>query len=194
LCREKYLSMNLPLIFKLTELNSDIDEMLDNYRFKKNDISKVKMININSIANQTAPNIAISNRLETEWTDAYFEFSNLQEKEKQLTAIEMLGRIPGLLISCLKKTDNKIVGVGLGIINTKYMGLFDIIVDEKYRKNGYGKEIVITLLAEAKRRKINNAYLQVVENNKAANSLYDKIGFKDVYRYWYRKEEAIHGQ
>jgi len=184
------------LIRRLEEipLNCDIDEMLDNYRFKKIDISKVKMININSIANQVAANIAISNRLETEWTDAYFEFSNLQEKEKQLTAIEMLGRIPGLLITSIKKVDNKIVGVGLGIINTNYIGLFDIIVDKKYREYGYGKEIVVNLLAEAKRRKINNAYLQVVENNKAANSLYDKIGFKDVYRYWYTKEEAIHGQ
>jgi ribosomal protein S18 acetylase RimI-like enzyme len=194
LCREKYLSNNLPLIFKLTELNNDIDEILDNNKFNKIDISKVKAINVNIIENQTDANVIISNRLEKEWIDAYFEISNLQEKEKQLTSIEMLNRIPGLLITCLKKFDQKIVGVGLGIIDTNYLGLFDIIVDEKYRRNGYGKDIVLNLLAEAKRRKINNAYLQVVENNKAANSLYDKIGFKDVYRYWYRKEEAIHGQ
>jgi N-acetylglutamate synthase len=193
LCREKYLSMNLPLIFKLTELNSDIDEMLNSYKFNKIDTSKVKMINVKTIVNQTDDNITTSNRLKKEWTDAYFEFSNQQDKEKQLTSIEMLNRIPGLLITCLKKMNQKIVGVGLGIIDTNYFGLFDIIVNEKYRGNGYGKDIVLKLLAEAKRLKINNVYLQVVENNMAANSLYDKIGFKDVYRYWYRKEEAIHG-
>jgi ribosomal protein S18 acetylase RimI-like enzyme len=167
--------------------------VFDKYKFKMIDISIVKMININCIQNQVDNNITMSNKLTDEWTDAYFQFSSIQDKGKQLTSIEMLNRIPGSLITCLLKMNQKIVGVGLGIINTNYLGLFDIIVDDKYRRNGYGKEIVLSLLAEAKRRKINSAYLQVVENNMAANSLYEKIGFKDVYRYWYRKEETIHG-
>lgn len=194
MCREKYCSMNLPLIFKITELNNDIEDVLDNYNFKIIDISIVKTININNIQNQIDKNIITSNKLNDKWTNAYFQFSNLQEKEKQLTSIEILNRIPGSLITSLMKMHQKVLGVGLGIINSNYLGLFDIIVDEKYRRNGYGKDIVLSLLAEAKRRKINSAYLQVIENNVAANSLYDKIGFKDVYRYWYRKEEAVHGQ
>lgn len=193
LCKKKYLSKNLPLIFKLTESNSDIDEMLNNYKFNKIDISIVKAINIKTIETINNNSITICNGLQKEWTDAYFQFSNLQEKEKQLTSIEMLHRIPGELITCLKKIDKKIVGVGLGVIDTNYLGLFDIIVDTQYRRNGYGKDIVLNLLSEAKHRNIENAFLQVVENNIAANSLYEKIGFKDVYRYWYRKEEAIHG-
>ena len=192
MCREKYCSMNLPLIFKITELNSDVEEVLDNYKFRKIDISIVKMINVNNIQNQIDNNITMSNKLDDEWTDAYFQFSNLQEKEKQLTSIEMLNRIPGSLITSIMKMNQKVLGVGLGIINTNHLGLFDIIVDEKYRRNGYGKEIVLSLLSEAKRRKINTAYLQVVENNLAANSIYEKIGFKDVYRYWYRKEVAYY--
>lgn len=194
LCKEKYLSVKLPLIFKITELNRDLEDVLDNYNFKKVDISIVRMININNIQHQIDNDIIISNKLNDEWTDAYFQFSNLQEKEKQLTSIEMLNRIPGSLITCLLKKNKKVLGVGLGIINSNYIGLFDIIVGEHYRRKGYGKDIVLSLLAEAKCRKINTAYLQVVENNIAANSLYEKIGFKDVYRYWYRKEEVIHGQ
>jgi ribosomal protein S18 acetylase RimI-like enzyme len=193
-CREKYKSMNLPLIFKLTELNHDIDEVLNNHRFSKIDISSVKMVTINSVENKTYDNIDISTRLDNVWTNAYFQLSNLQDKEKQLTSIEILHRNPGLLITCLKKINQEIVGVGLGITNTNYLGLFDIIVNEKYRRNGFGKDIVLGLLGEAKRRNISTAYLQVVENNIAANSLYEKIGFKDVYRYWYRKEETIHSQ
>jgi ribosomal protein S18 acetylase RimI-like enzyme len=194
MCREKYYSMNLPFIFKITELNKDIEDVLDNYKFKTIDSSIVKTINTNNIQNQNDKNIIISNKLNDEWTNAYFQFSNLQEKEKQLTSIEMLNRIPGSLITSLMKINQNVLGVGLGIINSNYLGLFDIIVDEKYRRNGYGKDIVLSLLAEAKRRKINSAYLQVIENNVVANSLYEKIGFRDVYRYWYRKEEAVHGQ
>jgi ribosomal protein S18 acetylase RimI-like enzyme len=194
MCREKYYSMNLPFIFKITELNKDIEDVLDNYKFETIDISIVKTININNIQNKIDKNIFMSNKLNDEWTNAYFQFSNLQEKEKQLTSIEMLHRIPGSLITSLMKMNQKVLGVGLGIINSNYLGLFDIIVDEKYRRNGYGKDIVLSLLAEAKCRKINTAYLQVIENNVIANSLYEKIGFKDVYRYWYRKEEAVHGQ
>lgn len=111
MCREKYTSMNLPLIFKLTELNNDIEDALNNCKFSKIDISIVKMINVNNIQPQNDVDITINNKLNEEWTDTYFQFSNIQEKEKQFTSIEMLNRIPGSIITCLKKIDKEIVGV-----------------------------------------------------------------------------------
>ena len=42
------------------------------------------------------------------------------------------------------------------------------------------------IFGEAQKRNVKNAYLQVVVGNEIAENLYDKLGFKEVYRYWYR--------
>ena len=88
-----------------------------------------------------------------------------------------------------KEVDGKIVGCGYGAMERGYVGLFDIVVKEEERNKGYGKEIVKAILKEAARRGTEKTYLQVMANNPAALRLYQKIGYKEIYRYWYRKKE-----
>jgi len=54
---------------------------------------------------------------------------------------------------------------------------------------GYGKEIVETLLAKAMEKGIKKAHLSVVNDNTVAKALYEKLGFKEIYKYWYRKKD-----
>ena len=79
-------------------------------------------------------------------------------------------------------------GCGYGVIERGFVGLFDIIVKEEFRGKGYGKEIVETILAKAKETGIKKAYLSVVNDNIIAKKLYGKLGFKETYKYWYRKK------
>jgi ribosomal protein S18 acetylase RimI-like enzyme len=41
-------------------------------------------------------------------------------------------------------------------------------------------------LAKAKEIGAKKAYLAVVNNNIIAKTLYEKIGFQEIYKYWYR--------
>jgi ribosomal protein S18 acetylase RimI-like enzyme len=68
------------------------------------------------------------------------------------------------------------------------VGLFNIAVHKEYRRNGLGQALVASILERARGLGAEQAYLQVVEANEAARSLYAKIGFADEYRYWYRKK------
>ncbi len=76
---------------------------------------------------------------------------------------------------------------GYGVIDQGYVGIFDIYVNESNRGKGYGKAVMHKLFAEAIKLGASKAYLQVVVGNKVAENLYEKLGFKEVYRYWYRK-------
>jgi N-acetylglutamate synthase len=191
-CRNRYRANGLPLIFKLTELNSELDEKLSKSNFALLETSMVKTNDIHTIE-PIARNIVLNTKLEHNWIEAYFQLADLSDKVKQSTAIEMLKRTTGTLITCMKTIDSSIVGVGLGIINMGFIGLFDIVVDNRYRRQGYGEEIVKGLLGAALKQNTNKVYLQVIEQNKAAVNLYNKMGFKDEYKYWYRKEKAIPG-
>jgi ribosomal protein S18 acetylase RimI-like enzyme len=84
----------------------------------------------------------------------------------------------------VEKLNFKIVSVYK--IEKGFVGLFDIIVNEGFRGKGYGKEIVGAILAKAKEIGAKKAYLSVVNNNIIAKNLYEKIGFQEIYKYWYR--------
>jgi ribosomal protein S18 acetylase RimI-like enzyme len=61
-------------------------------------------------------------------------------------------------------------------------------VTKEFRGKGYGREIVETILTEAARLGAKNTYLQVDIDNPAALGLYEKLGYREIYRYWYRKK------
>ena len=87
------------------------------------------------------------------------------------------------------KSGKAIVGCGLGVLESERIGLFDIIVDPKFRGKDHGKRIVNGILLWAKKEGASQAYLQVMVDNKAALALYSKLGFAELYRYWYRVKD-----
>ncbi len=80
----------------------------------------------------------------------------------------------------------EVVACGLGVYDDGYVGLFDIVTAEAHRRQGYGRELVESLLGWGILCDALYAYLQVVAENKPAVTLYQKLGFEEVYRYWYR--------
>lgn len=88
-----------------------------------------------------------------------------------------------------KKVDGQTVGCGYGAIERGYIGIFDIMVDKNYRGKGYGQDIMDGILSTAFEQGVHNAYLAVVVGNTPAENLYQKLGFTEIYRYWYRKKE-----
>ena len=78
------------------------------------------------------------------------------------------------------------IGCGLGVVEDKFVGLFDIVIDPQYRNQGFGKLLVENILKWGKNKEADTAYLQVLADNASAIRLYEKVGFKEAYRYWYR--------
>ena len=72
------------------------------------------------------------------------------------------------------------------IIDDGYVGLFDVVVDEALRNEGFGSALVYRVLVSAKAQGAHTAYLQVSEDN-PARRLYERMGFEKAYEYWYRK-------
>lgn len=63
------------------------------------------------------------------------------------------------------------------------LGLFCIAVAPERRRAGLGTAITTALLARLRHR---TAYLQVEERNTGAIALYERLGFRAVYRYHHR--------
>lgn len=66
-------------------------------------------------------------------------------------------------------------------------GLFEIATDKAVRRQGYGRQLVLSALKWARLRGAREAWLQVEADNAPALALYHGLGFEEVYRYHYRQ-------
>ena len=76
---------------------------------------------------------------------------------------------------------------GMGVVAEGMIGLFNIVTLPDYRGRGLGGNLVRSLLAAGARQGAGIAYLQVGAENHQAQSLYAGFGFRDHYRYHYRR-------
>jgi len=85
--------------------------------------------------------------------------------------------------------DEPVAG-GYTIREGKVAGLYGLVTDESKRNQGFGRLLTWTLLERARKAGAKTAYLQVEEENEPALHVYESIGFREVYRYWYRTLES----
>jgi N-acetylglutamate synthase len=82
------------------------------------------------------------------------------------------------------------VCIGLGIQQGNHFGLFDIFTPDEQRDHGYATLVTCHLLAAAWRQQAHIAFLQVEETNAGARKIYERLGFRSLYRYWYRVKQV----
>jgi GNAT superfamily N-acetyltransferase len=75
---------------------------------------------------------------------------------------------------------------GMGVVDRGLFGLFDLVTDPGYRRRGYGSQLIAGLIGWARDYRTTTCYLQVTQQNHAARTLYEKLGFRQAYHYWYR--------
>jgi ribosomal protein S18 acetylase RimI-like enzyme len=187
-CEKLYQRNNLPVIYKMTSqaYPNNLDSILKNYGYIYDAETSVQILQLDEvILNGNSDKIQIKESLEQDWLYRFLDFNGYDVNKK--TGFE------NILNQIILKTgfldlviNEKFVGCGLGVIEGDFIGLFDIVVAPDFRGKGFGKNIVESLIYWGKNNGCKTAYLQVMTNNSTAQNLYDKIGFKEIYKYWYR--------
>lgn len=83
--------------------------------------------------------------------------------------------------------DHGATAVSLAVHDNDLAGILQVAVSENLRREGLGSSIVNASLRWARLRGARKAWLAVECSNAAAIGLYRQFGFKDVYRYVYRR-------
>lgn len=185
-CESYYRQRGLDPVFKMTPyvVPDNLDRLLDEQGYRVVDESGVRLL---PLANVPKPAMAAKRQeaLSDEWLFDMARLNLLSDKNMQITR-EMLGR------STLRKgfftlyEEDTPVACGLGVIQDAYVGLYDIVTDAAYRRRGYGEQLVLNILEWGKSVGAVFSFLQVVQQNEAAVNLYAKLGYKEIYKYWYR--------
>ena len=129
--------------------------------------------------------VTVEDKITEAWQYYYFTFNKVSPSAVS-TAKKIQAKIINPVLCATVYVDKKAIACGLGVMEQGYVGLLDIVVKEEYRGRGFGKVLCQALLDKAKEEGATTGYLQVVDSNTVAKKLYEGLGFKDVYNYWYR--------
>ncbi|UCF69781.1 MAG: GNAT family N-acetyltransferase [candidate division WOR-3 bacterium] len=186
-CEEIYSQRGLRTIFKMTEavFPGNLDHLLDGKGYAREAETSVQTVMLDSVEPKIDPRVDISSRADDLWFDAFFRTSRADVKYRS-TLSSMLDKSIQPKCFARIRDGGSIVACGIGVLEEKVVGLFDIIVEERLRGRGLGRVITESILAWARNAGAEESYLQVMMDNNIARGLYHKLGYTEIYRYWYR--------
>lgn len=186
-CEALYFERGMPTHFKLTAacVPSDLDDLLAKRGYETAGTTRVQTLQLSEIETTLNEHAKISNTLTQDWLDDYTLLNHVDAAHRR-TLHDIVSRITAETCFMRLRHDNKTLAVGLGVVDEGRIGLFDVVTAEPYRRQGWGKALMLSLLHWGKQKAATEAYLQVVGANEPANQLYAGLGFREVYHYWYR--------
>ena len=187
-CERLYASQGLPAIFKLTPQSQplELDENLARHGCQVDASTSVQTLDLQKAGfSASQPDFSSNDTLTDDWFSAFCALSGTPEKHLAPMR-QLLERILPSHFFGLLQADGQPVACGLSVQQEDFIGFYDIVVAKEQRRKGYGRRMMEGLLAHGQRNGARTAYLQVMLNNPPALRLYEDLGFKEIYQYWYR--------
>lgn len=169
---------------------SDLDDILAVRGYSVDAPTFVQSTDIKSLLHRltASPETAVS--LNTHLPDAWIDF---QQAQYNLTPAQVaarrkaFNRIGPRAIFALVEMPGKTAGIGLGILERGWLGIFGMMTHPDHRRQGIATAVLQALARWGQIQGADQAYLQVMENNEIAHPLYYQAGFSTQYQYHYRQ-------
>jgi N-acetylglutamate synthase len=195
-CEEIYRGAGLPCLFKMTDavLPAELDAALDKQGYEMDASTSVRTLDLTDYDTQpTYPYFTIEATPQEEWLGAFGRLNQSFAPHVRAMRRVVNTIVPRAGFIALRQPDSKtIVAVALAVAERGYVGMYDVVVDEKLdeklRGQGLGRQLMLYALAWGKANGARTAYLQVLSTNEPAVRLYGGVGFREQYRYWYRSK------
>ena len=188
-CEAVYDRFNQPAIFRLTDITQHLglDRTLAEQGYVKRDSVSVRVKSIDNCDRlfDRQLNLTIKNELSEEWLDRYVHAVNLPIQDWQ-TISTMLDIIPNPVCYALLKDRSRFCSCGFAVLENSYLGIFFLVTAKQQRRKGYASQTISAMLDWGKNNGATTAYLQVETANQAGINLYNKLGFREIYQYFYR--------
>lgn len=185
--RRFYARRKMPLVFRLTSIgpDPDLDEQLEQAQFSAFGETQVMHCALERLgASHTALRFERVQSRAFAQTVGALRDSTTEEVNAHTVRLDAV-RLEQIALLAWTP-DGDCAGAALAVIDDDLLGIFDVVVNPAHRRRGFGRALAAQLAARAAALGAKSAYLQVETSNDAARSLYQALGFTDVYRYWYR--------
>lgn len=211
-CEQLYRAKGLPVVFKLTAESSPdgLDSALAAHGYALDALTSVQCLDLTagagfpasmgqlpsqlyrdatqanvSEAKPAPTGIELAEAVTEEWFDAFCRASNLASQRRPIAWQMLHAIVPATAFAAIRR-EGEVISCGFAVAQNDYIGFYDIVTDPRHRRCGLGEQLMRGLLAWGQAQGATTAYLQVMKNNPPALALYAKLGFREIYPYWYR--------
>lgn len=187
-CERLYAAHNLPALYKLTDaaLPSDLDAVLEGRGYTRDGGNLIMTTPLDQ-SSQVSPLARVIPNVTTDWL-AHYTRLNAERAQYNNILMRLFGAIALPTAYVTLERDGLVMAVGVAVAERGNVGLFGLAVDGTARRQGLGTQLVDTCLAWGAAQGAERGYLQVGGQNSGAISLYERTGFREAYRYWYRTQ------
>ena len=189
-CESLYQKQGLPCQFKLTELDTELNDFLTKRGYKvvtPTDLMLCDLTGTQLTSSDDSKIEYVFSSSPDEWLPIFFKVHEINDAHDQDVYSRMLTKVLVDTIYCTVLYDGKPAACSSGAIENGYMLLQNVIVSSELRGHGLGKKACSAILEKAKAAGAHHSYLQVVQTNTVAVNLYKSLGFEKLYSYWYMK-------
>ncbi|MFX1510371.1 MAG: GNAT family N-acetyltransferase [Promethearchaeota archaeon] len=183
-----YQQHNLPPRFQMTAASqpSELDTFLESAGFNIDMRVKVLTVPVASILLvEPEVGIVVFGSPWNDWFNAYQKAAGFDKKQMRVRQ-GIIERVPTEKAFAAAIMDEHVVGVGLGVLEDQWLGLFSLVTESNYRRQHVASSITQSLIGWGLSRGAEQSYLQVETENEPALKLYLGLGFVEAYSYWYR--------
>lgn len=179
-----YREQGLPPIFRLTSFSApqNTDSVLAGKGYRFTDLSLVLVAPLAVESEATSLCVAPDAQA---WLKAFQSVSGKLGPD-QAIHLQLLRSIQSPCAFAVDLSAQEPICCGLGVSVQDQLGLFDIATSPAHRGRGLARKLCSGLLAWGRRSGAQSAFLQVSASNTVAIRLYESLGFRRAYHYWYR--------
>jgi GNAT superfamily N-acetyltransferase len=183
-CERQYVRVGTAPVFKVCSLaEPGLDAALERHGYAAQSETSVQVADL---ADPVAdPAIELSADLDESWLDDFCALTHTPDRWRP-TMGAMLRKIAPEHTFARQRHEGAPIALGMAVAERGWVGLYDIVVDQPWRNQGLGYRLVSSLLRWGQQSGATRAHLAVMGDNAPALALYARLGFGEVYRYWYR--------
>ncbi|WP_245586047.1 GNAT family N-acetyltransferase [Paenibacillus pinihumi] len=189
-CEQLYTKQRQHTVFKITPHMhpENLDQILEQKGYSIMNMANVHTLKLNSIKQPKLASCQIIEEPDAEWIENFSRLSGVESPNKK-TMLQLLSNIRTKAGYISFYYEGRALACGLGVIERDYIGLYDIVTDKNFRNQGIAEQMILNLLHWGKDNGAAYSYLAVLSDNLPALRLYSKLGYKEIYKYWYRVKE-----
>ena len=192
-CEALYRERGQRTVFKMTSevFPHNLDDILAENGYIKEAPTRVQQrLTLVNVELPSLKTVSISQQFNDDWLHLYCRSNNLDICHLP-TMQRMLNRIAPAQGFATLYHEGQMAAVGLGVVTGDALWFFDVATDVALRNRGLGKQLMLHLIQWGKANGATTAYLQVMADNAPAVRLYEKLGFREIYEYWYRVKTDV---
>jgi ribosomal protein S18 acetylase RimI-like enzyme len=180
LCRER----KVPCTVRITPAaEAETFDILGRKGYQERDITLVQACPIGP-AHPIEAQVTLSEDFQPGWVDGMGAASGADTAER-LMIERMLQSVDRPMALGTVTDHGGAVAFARAVAADGLIGLFQVVTRPEARRRGHAERLVSSLMGWGRKHGAMRAYLQVTEANAPARRLYERMGFRDAYRYSY---------